>query len=177
MKCRMIMAVLWGMALALPVSADVYKCPDAAGKVRFSNVPCNAQSEAVLTTPTPSVLPERPAPVVEGPAQVAPPIPSAPVASAPPPPVASRPPSSNPIDTNRFGALNMGMSEATVRAKVGDPDEVIDEGSQIVGRGYGRVNLREVPRYAWVYYGDGQILDTHLHFAGGQLVAKEKVAR
>jgi hypothetical protein len=70
------------------------------------------------------------------------------------------------------------MSDATVRARVGEPDAVTDRGYQTVGGiGRGRIALKEVHSVTWTYFGDSQTLDSHLHFADGALVRKEKVGR
>jgi hypothetical protein len=175
---RLLVVSLIGLTLCvtLPATADIYKCPDAQGKIQYTNVPCHERSEAILHTPTPSVLPpSRVLPQGDAPALPPAPMVAAPAASISAP--ASRGMSSNPLDTKAFGLLNLGISEATVRARVGEPDAVVDGGTQVVGRGYGRVNLKEVRLYTWVYYGDSQTLDSHLNFADGKLVSKEKVAR
>jgi hypothetical protein len=82
----------------------------------------------------------------------------------------------------QFSGIDVGMSEATVQARVGTPDTVVDRGTAQLGRGgFGTRVVREIHRYTWVYYGastgEGRILDSHIHFADGVVISKEQVAR
>lgn len=162
--------MFYGSTLA---SADVYKCPDRAGKIQYQNMPCDDAAPMLESGPPSTFVPVVRAPREEPPALSAPPLlPPAPTAPAP------RPRSTTPLDTKTFGLLTVGMSEATVRARVGEPDDITDKGMQLVGGiGRGRVAVKEVHTTTWAYFGDSQILDSFLTFADGILVSKEKVQR
>jgi len=157
---------------AAPVMADVYKCPGPGGKAIYQDAPCNDAAPVVESLPPGSmaVAPLRQA-EPKGPPPPPPPV----VAVVPEVP---RPPTQTPLDTKQFGLLTIGMSEATVKARVGQPDEVTDEGVQLVGgMGLGRVRVKEVHKYTWTYYGDSGTLDSFIHFADGVVISKEKAQR
>jgi len=159
------------LGFTLPAAADVYKCLDSRGKPIYQDAPCNDAAPVVESLP-PGSLPTPPVRQVEpkGPPPPPPPL----VAVVPDVP---RPPTHTPLDTKQFGMLTLGMSEATVLARVGEPDAITDDGTQIVGRGFRNVNLKEVHKYTWVYYGDSTTLDSFIHFADGVIISKEKVQR
>lgn len=152
-------------------AADVYRCPDGHGKTRYQNMPCD-DAAPVLETRSPSVLAPRRVSEVDAP--------SVPSMLMPPPspmmeaPARQAPPS--PVDTRQFGMLSLGSSERNVLEKLGEPGEVVQDAQTFVRvrRPGGGVELREKRRYAWVYPGNNQIMDTILTFEDGELVHKVK---
>lgn len=82
----------------------------------------------------------------------------------------------DPIDTREFGLLRVGMSQATVVERVGEPDAVTQLGStHLVRRGVhgSALIVTEQVREAWDYVG-GRSLPTRLIFSNGRLVEKVK---
>ena len=83
---------------------------------------------------------------------------------------------SEPVDTNQFGFISNGMSEAAVIQRLGEPDEVREEPRllvQVSPPGQPKV-LREKRRYTFVYPGNQQIMDTYIRFEDGVVVGKVK---
>jgi Domain of unknown function (DUF4124) len=159
--------------LSLPglASADVYKCPDAAGRQHYQNIPCEGADEPAIISPGP------------GSSYVPPPIdrhasPPASRSGTPPPHAPHSAPArgGTAVDTHAFGMLEIGTSEAAVVRRLGPPDQIVEDARTYVPVRYssGRVELREQRRSAWVYAGDNQTLKTVLTFENGQLKGKAK---
>jgi hypothetical protein len=112
---------------------------------------------------------------------VPPPVPAAPSASAAPQQTrvgAQRPSTTTPRDMTPCGALKIGRSVATVQVRMDEPDEVVDDGAQMVGGGgHSRIAVKQGHQYTWISYGNSVTLDRFLPFADGVLVSKAKAAR
>ena len=160
------MAVLVAVAVMInsPSWADVYKCPDGKGSVRYQNMPCVGEA-APLFESAPATEPSRPpAPPVQAPVEESSPASSS-VSPPPPPPLEPAPQETSktpaqPVDTLQFGLIRNGMTEQEVSRRLGKPAQV--------------VYVPTVFRYAWVYPGTPQIMRTPIYFENGVVVDKKK---
>jgi hypothetical protein len=84
--------------------------------------------------------------------------------------------SAEPVDTRQFGFIKVGMSEREVLQRLGKPDDTVVTGRSFVPvAGPGRRELVEVKKYAHVWFGNGQIMDTVIRFENGVVVQADKV--
>ena len=80
-----------------------------------------------------------------------------------------------PVDTLQFGLIRIGMSEAEVRKRLGQPAQILRQ-----SRPAAKVHTPHdtVPRkkgqYTYVYPGNSQIMDTFITFENGVVVDKVK---
>ena len=44
---RLLMVLLAGLLMSAPVSAQVYKCTDAAGKIQYTDIPCGESATSI----------------------------------------------------------------------------------------------------------------------------------
>jgi hypothetical protein len=165
---------------ATPARAQMYTYTDpATGKRIISNTPPPAGTQAKTLTPE-----DRPAPL-------APPPP--PPAPAPAPPAAAdtqaaellekvsamldkvapkgppgRTAAQGPVDTRELGNISPGMTQTSVRARLGGPSEVRQDGTVKRRTASGIV---EVPRETWVYPGNDRVPATEVYFEGGVVVS------
>src|SRR5215831_17701028 len=159
--------------------ADVYKCPDGKGGVRYQDIPCVGETPPMFESAPatePSNLPALPSPEVPGESS-----PPAGYVSPPPPPLDSPPQTASktpaqPVDTRQFGAILNGMSEAEVVKRLGEPARVIEEGwtTRRARRLEGSAWL-ETHQYSYYYPGTRQTLATYITFVDGYVVRKRKV--
>ena len=168
MRTMMFLVVL--LIVVHPSSADVYKCPDGKGGVRYQHMPCVGET-APLFESAPAAEPSRqPAPTPAGESSS-----TSSSVSPPPPPPREPPPQATiktpaqPVDTLQFGLIQNGMSEGTIVQRLGEPGKVLK--MPTVFRRNGSVLIR---RYAWVYPGTPQIMRTLIYFENGEVVGKEK---
>lgn len=165
---------------ALPASADVYKCPDGKGSVRYQNMPCVGEA-APLFESAPATEPSRP-PAQPAPAPAGEPSPASSRVSPPPPPPpepapqATIKPPAQPVDTLQFGLITDGMSEAEVLKRLGEPARIID-GPRTMTRVHtlGSTSWVESHRYTYYYPGTAQVFASYITFADGYVVGKRKV--
>ena len=82
---------------------------------------------------------------------------------------------SEPVDTNQFGFIDTGMSEAEVLKRLGEPARVLGEPRiRVKVHTPNGIVYRERRRYTYYYPGTPQIMDTYIMFEDGQVVKKEK---
>jgi hypothetical protein len=80
-----------------------------------------------------------------------------------------------PVDTLQFGLIRIGMSEAEVRRRLGQPAHILRQ-----PRPAGKVHTphdmapRKKRQYTYVYPGTSQIMDTFITFEKGVVVDKAK---
>lgn len=164
MKTAISLIVL--LLLVRSSAADVYKCPDGKGGIRYQNMLCTGETILLFeSVGTASLLFEsRPLPDTMRP--------------VPPPPPASRSfqyEEAQPIDMRQYDQLHIGMSADQVRALVGTPARVIGPRRIMtpVRAGSGIVMVESLLT-AWRYPGTRQTWSTTLDFANGVLVDKRR---
>lgn len=80
-----------------------------------------------------------------------------------------------PVDTNQYGHIKEGMSEAEVLSRLGEPDKrvVLDTyivSTRVRGGSIGREQVKE----ALIYLGGGNLMDTYIILLNGSVIAKDK---
>ena len=82
---------------------------------------------------------------------------------------------SKPVDTNQFGFIDLGMSEAEVIQRLGEPARVLGE-RRTLGKVHtpNGIKFREKRHSTYYYPGTSQIMDTYIMFEDGQVVKKLK---
>lgn len=164
------------LSLAGVASADVYKCPDAAGRQHYQNMPCEGADEPAIISPGPGSQYRGPGAPVRAQAHA---VPQVHAGHQTAPAHAEEKASGGPVDTRTFGMLEIGSHEREVLSKLGRPDRLFEAARTFVPvrRAGGGVELREKVRSAWVYDSDGYTLRTVLYFEDGRLVQKDKQGR
>jgi hypothetical protein len=90
-------------------------------------------------------------------------------------PQQKRHPTSRPVNTHRFGLLQLGSSQAEVKRLLGPPAKRTIRGKKTrLVRLHGRFEKRKVRLETWHYPGTNRILPTQLTFYDGVLAEKDK---
>lgn len=174
---RLVLAAIIILSLAFPSQADLYRYRDRNGRLVMSSTPLPAGVGTVTTVPEntgSSMATTVPSATYKNKKNR----PSKPTRRKHKRQQQKRPAVSRPVNTYRFGLLQLGSSQADVRRLLGPPAKRTTHGKKTrLMRLQGRFVKRKVRLETWYYPGTNRILPTQLTFYDGVLAEKDKEPR
>jgi hypothetical protein len=172
---RLVLAVPIILCFAFPSWADLYHYRDSNGRLVISSTPPPADVNTV------TIVPEGAGPSI---ATTAPSTAHKPEKNKKSKPIHRRghsaqeqqlPAAARPVNTHRFGLLQLGSSQAEVKRILGPPAKRTQRGKERrLLRLHGRFVRRNVRVETWHYPGTQRVLPTQLTFYDGILAGKDK---